>query len=380
MMESFDIAIIGAGPAGSVSALHLRERGYSVCVIEKSAFPRETVCGEFLSDEVVSGLKELGLDAEFMRLHPNPMETVRLDSDRGLSLQARLGFTAFGIKRGTFDHFLLSAARRAGARIIQPACIDTVTRWNGSYLLHWTDGSGEFTVSARRVIGAYGRYGILDKRLHRTFTAARTHLNGIKIHVDRSLCPGIDTRAIHLFTGSHIYCGVNAVNDGVVTVCLLEQRAAGDDHPRRLLTRLAAENTAFKACFAEGFDVSCQSAPMYGTGNIYFARKDAVVDGIFMVGDSAEVIAPLSGDGIGMAFQSARLLAEVFDEAKSRRLDDHATAALYIRRREGLFRRRLRIARLLQTILLSRVLCSAGMSAAGTFPRLLQACIGLTRT
>ena len=56
-----DVAIVGGGPAGSATALYLRRRGYDVCLFEKKGFPRETVCGEFLSNEVTESLTELGL-------------------------------------------------------------------------------------------------------------------------------------------------------------------------------------------------------------------------------------------------------------------------------------------------------------------------------
>ena len=46
---------------------------------------------------------------------------------------------------------------------------------------------------------------------------------------------------------------------------------------------------------------------IFGTGNIYFGKKNLVENGIYMVGDASGIIAPLSGDGIGMAFESAKI-------------------------------------------------------------------------
>jgi menaquinone-9 beta-reductase len=379
LRPSFDAAIIGGGPAGSAAALFLRRSGYTVCLIEKKLFPRETLCGEFISKEVTDGLTGLGLFGAFVKLAPNPITILQLHDARGRSVEADLGFTGYGITRGTFDHFLLSEAQQKGACIIQPAEVSEITRSGERFTVRCLCGSGEREIIASRVIAAYGRQNILDKRLHRNFTGSRSHLNGVKFHLDRSECPGVDARAIHLFTGAQMYCGVNAVNESKVTVCYLEKREAGDENPRRRLQRFAAENASFRNSFTDRFARACDEVPLYGTGNIYFGRKDVVCDGIFMAGDAACVIAPLAGDGMGMAFQNARLLAEVFDAQRARSLDAHSTEALYRRRHRTLFDRRLRIARSIQSILLSPALRTAGVSAVHAVPGLLPAFVSLTR-
>lgn len=337
------------------------------------------LCGEFFSREIVDSLTDLGLFSEFLRLAPNTIDALHVHTERGQSIAAPLGFTAYGMKRGTFDHFLLAGAAKTGVTVIQPGDVQEVTGTDGLYTLRYTDGSGRRELSAGRVIAAYGKQNILDKRLRRNFVDARSHMNGIKFHIDRALCPGIDARAIHLFTGSHLYCGVNAVDDRKVTVCFLEKRSAGDDSPRRQLKRLAAGNTSFRECFTDAFDAYCETVPVYGTGNIFFGEKESVLNGIFMVGDAAGVIAPLTGDGMGMAFQGARLVADVFDAERSGSLDARAAESLYRRQWNVLFRRRLRVARQLQTMLLSPPLRAIGLTAVNAVPSLLPAFVSLTR-
>ncbi len=378
-MDAYDAAIIGGGPAGSATALFLRRLGLSVCIIEKKQYPRETLCGEFISNEVTESLIELGLFADFEKLSPNTIDTLHVHTERGQTIEGDLGFTAYGMKRGTFDHFLLSQARNRGAAVIQPAEVDEIVRTGGRYTLRYTEGSGSRTLTAARVVAAYGKQNILDKKLHRTAPGAPSHLNGIKFHIDRSLCPGIDARAIHLFTGSHVYCGVNAVDENKVTVCFLEKRTSGDESPRGQVQHLATENAAFRRCFTEGFGEYCRTVPIYGTGNIYFGKKEAVVNGIFMVGDAAGVIAPLTGDGMGMAFQGARLLAGVLNAERTGELDAASAESLYTSRRNDMFRQRLRIARLFQAILLSPMLRGVGLSAVETVPGLLPFFVSLTR-
>src|SRR3954468_559744 len=57
-----DVAIVGAGPGGSTLAALLARRGYSVALIDRDAFPRDKLCGEFLSYDALPIVESLGID------------------------------------------------------------------------------------------------------------------------------------------------------------------------------------------------------------------------------------------------------------------------------------------------------------------------------
>src|SRR5207253_11415657 len=57
-----DVIVVGAGPAGSATAAHLAQAGIDVALLEKSAFPREKVCGDGLTPRAVKQLIKLGID------------------------------------------------------------------------------------------------------------------------------------------------------------------------------------------------------------------------------------------------------------------------------------------------------------------------------
>ncbi len=59
MEFQYDVAVIGGGPAGSTAALYLSRKGFRTCIIEKHLFPRETLCGEFLSGEVIRIIEKI---------------------------------------------------------------------------------------------------------------------------------------------------------------------------------------------------------------------------------------------------------------------------------------------------------------------------------
>ena len=60
--HSADVIVVGAGPAGSTTAYHLAKSGLDVLLLEKTAFPREKVCGDGLTPRATKQLVAMGID------------------------------------------------------------------------------------------------------------------------------------------------------------------------------------------------------------------------------------------------------------------------------------------------------------------------------
>src|ERR687887_417265 len=60
-MSDFDVIIVGGGPAGASAAIHLAGRGARVLLAEQKRFPREKLCGEFISPECLEHFARLGV-------------------------------------------------------------------------------------------------------------------------------------------------------------------------------------------------------------------------------------------------------------------------------------------------------------------------------
>ena len=66
-VRTFDVVIVGAGPAGCSCAYMLRDSGLKIALLDKSIFPRDKVCGDALSADVINQLNtmDLCLGSEF---------------------------------------------------------------------------------------------------------------------------------------------------------------------------------------------------------------------------------------------------------------------------------------------------------------------------
>ncbi|RYE50258.1 MAG: FAD-dependent oxidoreductase, partial [Hyphomicrobiales bacterium] len=124
MNAQFDAIIIGAGPAGTATAIGLARQGRSVAIIERSEFPRRKVCGEFTSAINVDLLDQLGVGTEFRRqAGPEVSRVALFASGRPVEAPMPKGQkSTFGraLGRDILDELLLDAAKAAGATVFQP--------------------------------------------------------------------------------------------------------------------------------------------------------------------------------------------------------------------------------------------------------------------
>ena len=377
--NDYQIAIIGGGPAGSTAAIYLSDAGFNTCIIEKKSFPRETLCGEFLSKEVVEILSDLNLKDEFLSLNPNLINSFRFFNQSGENIFSKLDFPAYGLKRSTFDNFLLSAAKRRGVTIFQPADVRNIEFDEGKHLLTISNNNNSSFLTASTLIAAYGKQNSLDRTLNRTFAEQKSGLNGVKFHIEEKGLRDFDDNEIHVYAGNGIYCGVNAVNDNLVTVCFLEDRKTYRKTVRQHLIDLLEVNRSFKKLFSNGFEKTIRETHLYGTGNIYFGFRNLVQDGIYFIGDSAGVIAPLAGDGIGMAMETGKLLSQLFIKQREEKINNTEMEHLYINSWKSAFQKRLKSAKMVQDIVLHNLRRNLGFSFVKLFPPFLPYLINVTR-
>jgi flavin-dependent dehydrogenase len=375
-----EVTIIGGGPAGSIAAINLSDLGFDVCLIEKKSFPRETLCGEFLSKEVVLNLKQLGLYDEFISLNPNPINRFRLINNDGKEISTKLIFTAFGLRRSVFDNFLLGAAKRKGIKVMQPEEVKMIKREDDAFILYVKDiNANKVSIKSKYVIAAYGKHNILDKSLNRSFANIKSSLNGVKYHFDSMLLNEFNKEEISIYLANSIYCGVNAVDAGKVTICFLEKRNNKEITSRENLLKFISETEKFNKIFKPGYEELIMSNPVWGTGDIFFGKRKAVENGIFMIGDAAGVIAPITGDGIGMAFQSAGIISQVLLDIRCGNRSIQDAEEIYQIKWNSLFKSRLQSSHIIQSVIMKNFGRMLGVNLLNKFPQILPYFINITR-
>lgn len=283
-----DVAIIGAGPAGSTLATLLAQRGVNVALYDRDAFPRDKLCGEFLSYDALPVLQPLGvLDAIDAAGAPH------IDRCRVIGAKRTYEFAlpkpARGVSRLFFDDLLMRTAAANGAHRFDG---HTVTALDA--------------IEARVIVGAWGRWGRFDQQLQRAFARDRSHRNfGFKRHY----VANAPASTIDLYSFARGYLGVNAVEGGITNICGLVHVSRLAGHKGRwdaFVETIRAEEPGLEKLYAshvpaqEGF---LSSEP------VIFRARSAVEGGVFMIGDASGVIDPLTGNGMAMAIQSALLAA-----------------------------------------------------------------------
>src|SRR2546423_111775 len=119
-MEMFDVAIVGAGPAGSSCAAFCAQAGLRVLLLERENFPREKVCGDCINASCWPVLRRLELESRVRALPHGILRTVDFIGVDRQSVSIVLPNDAeIAVKRSLFDDLLMSRARELGAQISQ---------------------------------------------------------------------------------------------------------------------------------------------------------------------------------------------------------------------------------------------------------------------
>lgn len=113
-MPTWDVIIVGGGPAGSSCAWKLRQAGCSVLLLDKQAFPRDKPCAGWITPQVVAAL-ELDVDSYRQGRTWQPIRGFRCGVLGHPEIEVDYGeVISYGIRRCQFDHYLLS---RCGAEL-----------------------------------------------------------------------------------------------------------------------------------------------------------------------------------------------------------------------------------------------------------------------
>ena len=316
-MEKYDVAIIGAGPAGAAAAISLAGKGYRVALIDKEKFPRDKLCGDFINPINWPILRDLGVENEVLSSEHDKVTAFRITACSGEHAQARLPAQnrgpefGLGLSRTRFDLTLLRQAEREGAVVLQGCRIKTLERDPQGWQLLLDQASGHGEIRAHVLVGADGRNSWVAHRLGLTSAAeTRGRSVGFQIHLDapNAVRGNID---IHIFPGG--YAGLVGIGGNSFNLCLAvnKDRLPREQQAEFLSESLLPQNPYLRELLLG----SRRVGDIRATYPVYFKPRRCVADGVLFIGDAARVNEPVSGEGIYFAMKSALLAAATIDEA-----------------------------------------------------------------
>jgi flavin-dependent dehydrogenase len=339
--DACDVAVIGGGLAGAAAAAALARAGAGVVVLEKARFPRPKICGCFVSHEALPVLGRLGLGEELSRIETETITHFRLVRKGGAAVEAPLPKPAMSISRSCLDSLAATAAGKAGARF---RFATTVLSLEGDLRKGFRIQGSGWELSARAVVGAWGRYSPLDGRLGRTFIRKRSPLFGFGKQLTGNAERFAGRAVLHFFDGG--YVGLSRVEGGLVNLAALAtQRVAQSAHHDfdALLERLRAESPALAADL-DG--LTPVPGPPLVSEPVHLGAHGALARDVLCVGDAAGVIDPYTGTGMSLALLFGEAAAPAVAGFLAGSLDADGLRREHVRRHKEIAGRRFLFSRL----------------------------------
>lgn len=159
-MKLYDAIIIGGGPAGSMAGITLQKRGYKTCIIDKSAFPRDKLCGGLLTVKTMQLLQKEcpAIDPDHFIVKQTNRVHFYLGSEFVNTFQMKE--PCYLTERTLFDHLLIEEYRRIGGEVIENRRVKAAD-------IHFTSQTiqaGPERLGYRCLVGADGCNSVLLKK------------------------------------------------------------------------------------------------------------------------------------------------------------------------------------------------------------------------
>ncbi len=331
-VKKYDLIIVGAGPAGCACAYALRHQLIKIALLDKAEFPRDKICGDALSADVVNQLywldNALGESFElwgekigsrgvrFYAPNGNNIELDFINQKHG----KEAGYVS---KRVEFDFFLLSKVLQLPNVDFYPnAPVKSVVNSTTEVEVH----TNETIFTAPMVIGADGAHSVVNKSLGRVkvekdhyCAGLRQYYKGvtgfhanhhIELHFYKELLPGYFW--IFPLPNGLANVGLGMLSSEVSKRQLnLKEKLAEiiQNHPN--VKNRFANATALEEVKGFGLPIGSKKRPISG-------------DRFLLLGDAASLIDPFTGEGIGNAIRSGRLAAEHIEQCRAENRYDAA--------------------------------------------------------
>lgn len=319
-MSPRPITIVGGGLAGLSLGLFLRRAGVPVVILEAGNYPRHRVCGEFLSGRGQAILDELGLRPACDASGAREAITACFADHRTLGPVRRLPQPALCLSRYALDALMASAFLQLGGNLETGQRIPIPGPRPG-----WVRATG------RRPAPPGGRW---------RWFGVKAHALGVATEADLEM---------HFSAGS--YVGLCRLDADRVNVCGLFRRRGATETPR--VTSPEDWLRGDPGSLRRHRLGSCPFDPdsVCAVGALNLRMPGPATPGEVSLGDALAVIPPLTGNGMSLALESARLAAKPLTQYTRGTLEWPEACAIIARLQRRQFGSRLRTAWMLQHLL-----------------------------
>lgn len=319
----YEVAIVGAGPAGAATATHLARTGRSVVLLDRAVFPRDKPCAEYLSPAAEPLLARLGALDEIERGCPGRLRGFRVYAPNGTSFQGDFAAsrdaagascfeTGLTVPRLRLDMALVAAARRAGTELREGWQLAQVERdaSANAWTLHPADGGTP--VRTRLLVAADGAHSTVARRLG-LHAPSRMRKVALVAHL-RGIAGLSEYGEVHV--AQRRYVGLAPLEPpGIGDLCnvalVVDERRDGHQiallRPQGFL--LAALDT-FPRLRGRLDQISVARATLT-TSRLRVRARQIAGEALLVVGDAGGYYDPFTGEGIYRALRGAELAAEV---------------------------------------------------------------------
>jgi geranylgeranyl reductase family protein len=324
----YDVAIVGAGPAGSTAAKFLSEQGVRTLLLEKSTFPRDKPCGGGLQMRVLHRFKYIEENnlidsySTTFQIHTSSM-THHLEFHHTKPLQAM-------VLRKRFDEGLVNLATRNGAILQCGSTVQDIINQKDIMRLNLSDGT---TVESRLIIGADGSWSTIAKKIGMKQDC--DHI-GICVYNEYPMNPETiqklygDERGVHIHLQPHGLAGYGWVfpKQKHVNIGVAEFRQA--IHPAIEKKNLHINYAQYLKTLKKQKLIpnNLNIATTHGGAFPTCQMKRLTADRVLLCGDAGGLVNPLTGEGIYYAMCSGEMAAKTAINA----LENNTTDAQSLRR------------------------------------------------
>ncbi|HYI02257.1 NAD(P)/FAD-dependent oxidoreductase [Hyalangium sp.] len=300
MPKMYDVAIVGAGPAGVSTALFLIHRrpelAGRIIVLEKATFPRDKFCGGAMGARADAWLSEIGVHVDV----PSVMIDGISLALTGGTVQRRMGRIGRVVRRMEFDHALVRVLIARGVQLIEGARVTALTP--GTDAVHLDTSAGAFL--AKAVVGADGVGSVVRRSLGLPFGDLLAQV----AEVDTEPVPGDPPRdVLHFDASNRSLVGYSwdfpTLVDGKALVCRGVYVLGIGRMPGADATQLLAERLEERGLHLSDYRVKRFSERGFEVHRPFAAHR------ILLVGEAAG-IDPLVGEGIGQAIEYGKLAGD----------------------------------------------------------------------